>query len=283
MLDPLVSARPDSAPAAGGDTALASLTPHRLGTRSAGALLALLLAGLLAPSADAASLRGTKSAMNRQYAVARVNGMAFARTAADVYRSVDLGVLVRVQGNADYELDKVSYPFCRPETRAFIERLAHGYRTATGEKLVITSLTRPTSEQPRNASDLSVHPAGMAVDFRRSNSSAAQRWIERELLAQEREGLVDATKERRPPHYHVAVFPGPQPTLLAQAEETPPDKAPATRTARSSYRTHKVRRGESLWVIAQRYDCSVRAIKSANSMGSNRLRPGQLLRIPAKG
>ena len=158
--------------------------------------------------------------MNRQYAVARVNGTAFARTSADVYRCVDLGTLVRVAGNANFELDKVSYPFCRPETKAFIERLAADYRAATGEKLVITSLTRPISAQPRNASDLSVHPAGMALDIRRSNSGAAQRWLERELLALEGRGLIDATKERRPPHYHVAVFPGPQPELLAQADES---------------------------------------------------------------
>ena len=47
-------------------------------------------------------------------------------------------------------------------------------------------------------------------------------------------------------------------------------------------RTHKVRRGESLWLIAQRYDCSVKAIKKANSIASNRLKPGQVLRIPAR-
>lgn len=288
MFDLHESARPRCVPAAGGVTAL---------------LLLILAATLPVAPAQAASLRGTKSAMNRQYAVARVNGTAFARTAADVYRYVDLGTLVRVAGNTDFELDKVSYPFCLPETKAFIERLAADYRASTGEKLVITSLTRPTSAQPRNASDLSVHPAGMALDIRRSNSGAAQRWLERELLALEGRGLIDATKERRPPHYHVAVFPSPQPELLAQADEslaglatTPtsvaPAKAPAAAVKRTpaagsksggkaSVRTHKVRRGDSLWLIAQRYDCTVRDLKRTNSMGSNRLRPGQVLRIPA--
>lgn len=276
MFDLHASARPRLAPAAGGRAVL----------------LLVLLATLPTAPALAASLRGTKAAMNRQYAVARVNGMAFARNAADVYRYADLGTLVRVAGNANYELDKVSYPFCRPETKAFIERLAADYRSATGEKLVITSLTRPVSEQPRNASDLSVHPAGMALDIRRSNNGAAQRWLERELLAMERRNLIDATKERRPPHFHVAVFPGPQPDFLAEAGEAP-SKASAAAIAKSpasgrkgggkaSVQTHKVRRGESLWLIAQRYDCSVRAIKSANSIASNRLRPGQVLRIPTR-
>jgi hypothetical protein len=283
MFDLHESARPRCVQAAGGATAL---------------LLLIFVATLSAAPAHAASLRGTKSAMNRQYAVARVNGASFARTSADVYRCVDLGTLVRVAGNADFELDKVSYPFCRPETKAFIERLAADYRAATGEKLVITSLTRPLSAQPRNASELSVHPAGMALDIRRSNNGATQRWLERELLALEGRGLIDATKERRPPHYHVAVFPGPQPELLAEADEAPA-RAPATAvkqtspavkktpsTARkggkASVRTHKVRRGESLWLISQRYDCSVRAIKKANSIASNRLMPGQVLRIPAR-
>lgn len=130
------------------------------------------------------------------------------------------------------------------------------------------------------------------MDIRRSNNGAAQRWLERELLGLERQGLIDATKERRPPHYHVAVFPGPQPNLLAEAEPasaSPPAVSTAAPTkptkpvkARASYRTHKVRRGDSLWTISQRYDCTVKELKRANSMASSRLRPGQVLRIPAK-
>lgn len=49
----------------------------------------------------------------------------------------------------------------------------------------------------------------------------------------------------------------------------------------SSSRSHRVRKGESLWTIARRNNTSVRAIKRANGMGSRSLiRPGQRLTIP---
>ncbi|HEX2191006.1 MAG TPA: transglycosylase SLT domain-containing protein [Longimicrobiaceae bacterium] len=51
--------------------------------------------------------------------------------------------------------------------------------------------------------------------------------------------------------------------------------------ARSSSKVHKVRSGESLWTIARRNDTSVAALKRANGLRSNKLKPGQRLRIPA--
>jgi hypothetical protein len=89
----------------------------------------------------------------------------------------------------------------------FVERLAAEYRAATGKQLIITSLTRPEAFQPRNAHDLSVHPAGMAVDFRVPDDAESRRWLEKTLLSMENRALLDVTRERRPPHYHVAVFP----------------------------------------------------------------------------
>ena len=88
----------------------------------------------------------------------------------------------------------------------FVEHLATDYRAATGEPLVITSLTRPDALQPRNAHQLSVHPAGMAVDFRVPDDASHRAWLEKTLLDLETKGLIDATRERYPPHYHVAVF-----------------------------------------------------------------------------
>jgi hypothetical protein len=72
---------------------------------------------------------------------------------------------------------------------------------------VVTSLTRPISEQPRNSHRLSVHPTGMAVDLRVPADSGARRWLENTLLSLENNGVLDVTKEKSPPHYHVAVFP----------------------------------------------------------------------------
>lgn len=58
-------------------------------------------------------------------------------------------------------------------------------------------------------------------------------------------------------------------------------RAEAARRA-ASVRRHTVRRGESLWTIARRYDTTVRKVQSANGMGSrSRIRPGQRLVIPS--
>src|SRR5690606_21547622 len=48
-----------------------------------------------------------------------------------------------------------------------------------------------------------------AIDLRIPKDPAARRWLEDALVGLERRGLVDVTRERRPPHYHVAIFPGP--------------------------------------------------------------------------
>ena len=46
----------------------------------------------------------------------------------------------------------------------------------------------------------------MAVDLRIPADSAARSFIERSLLAMERAGVLDVTRERSPAHYHIAVF-----------------------------------------------------------------------------
>jgi len=101
----------------------------------------------------------------------------------------------------------VSFPYAQPEVRLFIERLAAEYHAATGFLLVVTSLTRPVSQQPVNASPLSVHPAGMAVDLRIPSNRAARAWLSQRLLELEEDALLDVTLERKPPHLHVAVYP----------------------------------------------------------------------------
>ena len=54
-------------------------------------------------------------------------------------------------------------------------------------------------------------------------------------------------------------------------------------TARhASVRRYKVRRGDNLWSIARQHGISVQAIRKANKVASARLRPGQVLAIPAR-
>jgi hypothetical protein len=177
-----------------------------------GLLCALAISAVAAVPASAAdlpvSLRGSNQAMVRQHAVAVQADYPFARTPSHMAVLEAKGELVRLYGNDDYGFRAgVESLLARPETRIFIERLARDYRAACGEQLIVTSLTRPMSAQPRNSHRLSVHPAGIAVDLRVSQNAACRSWLEDTLMTMEGQGLLDGIRERRPPHYHVALFP----------------------------------------------------------------------------
>jgi hypothetical protein len=152
------------------------------------------------------TLRGSQASMLRQNGIAKKESYSFLRTSAQIRRFVSEGQLERVAGSEDYDVI-ASHPYARPAVQSFIDRLSSDYRSACGEKLVITSLTRPTSQQPRNASPLSVHPTGMAVDLRISRRASCSSWLKTELLRLEGLGVLDATQEHSPPHLHIAVFP----------------------------------------------------------------------------
>jgi hypothetical protein len=176
-------------------------------------LLAATLLTVLAPSALAAdvdvTLRGSPESMVRQHRVAVEAEYTFVGTLEEMEALAEEGRLVSVPGGPDYEVMDWVFPYALPEVRTFVERFAAQYREACGERLVVTSLTRPFSEQPPNSHQLSVHPAGMAVDLRISQSQPCRQFLEDSLLGMEERGLLDITRERAPPHYHVAIFPEP--------------------------------------------------------------------------
>jgi uncharacterized protein DUF5715 len=175
--------------------------------KSARIALALLVL-VPAASAVAGELRGSRAALAKAHRIARRNDYTFLRTAAQVREFIRKERLHRVVSSSNVMVKPgVSFPYARPQVKLFVERLGAQYRAATGEQLVVTSLTRPISRQPGNASEMSVHPTGMAVDLRVPESAADRKWLERTLLALEDEMVLDVTKERSPAHYHVAVFP----------------------------------------------------------------------------
>jgi len=216
---------------------------------------------------SAASLNGSRGSLRRQNAIARDHNYTYLRSASQVSRFVSGGYLVPLDGNRNYELVNVSFPYARPELRTFIDRLSGQYRSACGEKLIVTSLTRPYSAQPDNASPLSVHPTGMAVDLRLSNQRGCRSWLERVLLSLESKGVLEATRERHPPHYHVAVYPKQYSTYVNQL-------------GKDRGQIHVVRSGETLWKIAKAYGTTVSTITVANGLAGSALRPGQRLSIP---
>lgn len=243
--------------------------------------LAALICGLFAtvtavPAAlQAQSLRGSRTSLAAQQRQARQHDFTLLEDAADVRRFVRAGLLVRVEATRDLALADVSFPYARPAVQTFVERLAAQYRRACSERLVVTSLTRPTSRQPANASHLSVHPTGMALDLRQSRRAACRAWLERTLLDLEEAGVLEATRERWPAHYHVALFPAPYTRYLARR-----GAGSDVQVAAAGSRRYTVKRGDTLWDIARRHGTTLAALKSANGTSTTRLKPGQVLIVP---
>ena len=221
--------------------------------------------------ADGASLRGSRDSLYRQNVEARRHGYAFLRTRGDVDQFVAEGRLVEVPGNRDYLLKEVSFPYARPQVKLFIERLAARYHRVCGEPLVVTSLTRPRHHQPRNASPRSVHPTGMALDLRRSWSRRCRGWLEGVLLTLEEQRVIEASYERNPPHYHLAVFPEPYQRYVDDRQES-----------EFTPEAYRVAAGDTLWKIAHRMRTTVEEIKVENGLRSNAIYPGQVLRVPTE-
>lgn len=237
-----------------------------------------LLATLAPAVAHAQSLRGSRASLDRQVDQATAHDYSYLDDADDVARYVSAGLLVRVRSGADYELKDVSFPFARPEVKLFIERLSSQFRAACGEKLVVTSLTRPRKLQPRNASDRSVHPTGMALDIRRHNTPSCRDWLDRVLLSLERSAVLEVTLERRPPHYHIALFPEPYASYVARLEDRG-----ERGDAFTDLVAYTVGRQDTLWRIARRHGTTPEAIQRANGLSSTLIHPGQVLQVPVAG
>lgn len=255
---------------------------------AAGAALAALALLALPRLADAQSLRGSRASINRMYRHARAEDLSFFETSAGVRRATAKGWLVRLDPDSTFELHEVGYPFVRPSTRLFVHRLAGQYMDACDEPLVVTSAVRPATRQPANSTERSVHPTGMAVDLRKPRAPACLHWLRSTLLELEDAGLLEATEEHTPAHFHVAVYPSAYKRYAAaraKAEGAPTRQlaarsASATPTSTSTYTVHA---GDTLWDIARTHDTTVRAIASANDLSGEVIQPGQELRIPAGG
>lgn len=223
----------------------------------------------LALPAQAQTLKGSPASVERQYLTAVAYGYGFSETSRDVRSQVSRGELLPVEPGRHLDLHDVSFPFARPEVRVFIERLSAQYHSACGEKLVVTSLVRPQDRQPANAAANSVHPTGMAVDLRIPSTSRCRSWLEKTLLSLEGNDILDVTRERNPPHYHVAVFTQSYASYLAGNT--------------GAAQEYVVRPGDSLWTIASRTGTSIAQLRSANGLRGDLINVGQKLVIPAQG
>ncbi len=249
------------------------------------ALLVLLAAlGVGAAPAAAQSLRGSRPSIDRMYQQARNHDLTFYRTGTGVRGAARDGDLVRLSGNEHYRLSGVSYPYVLPSARIFVQRLGAQYHAQCGERLVITSAARPTTLRLANSADRSVHPTGMAVDIRKPRGRGCLAWLRQTLLSLETQGVLEATEENRPPHFHVAIFPTQYRRYVSNqgGGGGSSEGRTASRTASPNRSTYRVRQGDSLWEIARRNDTTVERLRAANDMRSNRIVPGQVLIIPTR-
>ena len=237
-----------------------------------GLVTVALLVALSSVPASSQTLRGSTASLDLQNRVARQHDFTFIDSGDRVRHFASLGLLVRVRPSRDLQLHSVSFPYARPEVGLFVERLSAQYRAGCGEQLIVTSLTRPTTRQPRNASSRSVHPTGMAVDLRYSRTRSCRAWLERVLLSLEASGVLEATRERYPAHYHVALFPKPYAAYVQRI------------TTRSAQRVQQVaytvRSGDSLWAIARKHGTTVDVLKRTNGIRGSTIYEGQVLEVP---
>ncbi len=251
-----------------------------------------------------ASLRGSSSSVDRQVIAARRAGLKRYKSRRQVLKAIKQGRLKRVRPNHYLELANVSYPYAHPKLHTLLNRLARLYYQHCRTRLVVTSLTRPINEQPRNGSKRSVHPAGIAADLR-VPPYVCRKWLRSTLLSWEKQGVIEATREKRPPHFHLVAIPNRlSRTKVAQLKASSPKKlrkkasrrlkkrpkkytrklkkSRQTRTSRKA-KTYRVKRGDSIWRLSRRWQVSEKAIKRLNSLKSSHIELGQILRVPVQG
>lgn len=264
-----------------------------------------VVVGLGAPRVDGQTLRGSMSSVDLMYSSAHARDLEFLKTPDEIYQAALAGALKLVSVTNDLELDEARFPFVLPNTLRFADSLAAEYHAACGERLVVTSGARPLDEQPRNASPKSVHPTGMAVDFRKPRTPACLTWLRTNLVVLEDRGVIEATEERHPPHFHVAVLrQAREPRLTFTARTPTPAKDTATKVIASSggdvaaetkrdssadspkrgdraspaarYHVHV---GDNLWTIAKRHHTTPARLLALNGLRNSTLKPGQTLRL----
>jgi hypothetical protein len=241
---------------------------------------ALLTVPLAARPLVAQSLRGSPASIDRMYREARHEHLSFFKTTRNVRNAASSGLLVRIAPESTFTLHEVGFPYVRPATLTFVRRLSAQYEQACDAPLVVTSAVRPATRQPDNSVAHSVHPTGMAVDLRKPTDASCLRWLRETLLELEDAGVLEATEEHHPPHFHVAVFPARYERYVAMREAAS-KRTQLASSAPAAPTSYTVREGDTLWDIAQRLDSSVAAILEANDLSSELIHPGQELEIPA--
>src|SRR4051794_17849734 len=97
-------------------------------------------------------LRGSKESVQKMYDFAQSHALPFYLTPTNLKAAIAAGKLVQLTGDASYEVTRaVGFSYATPEAKQFVTAFAPLYLAACGTPLIVTSLARPTSRQPRNS------------------------------------------------------------------------------------------------------------------------------------
>jgi nucleoid-associated protein YgaU len=113
----------------------------------------------------------------------------------------------------------------------------------------------------------------MALDIRYSGDRNCRRWLEDVLGSLERQGVLEATRERSPVHYHIALFPD----QYASYVDALTKRQVATGQTSVEY---TVRKGDSLWHIARDHGSTVDELQDVNGIDGSRIFAGQVIDVP---
>lgn len=242
----------------------------------------IVFLSLCVTAVHAQSLKGSRSSIDKQYRKAVSYGFTFVQSSSALKSAIAANELTRVAPDRYMDLHDVSFPYAVPGTALFLSRLSSQYYRACGEKLTVTSLLRPRDRQPANSVAHSVHPTGMAVDLRVPKSRKCRAWLENTLLSLEREKVADVTRERYPPHYHVAVYAEHYETRVAALTGKSVRSSAASPGASyaGSYQRYVVRKGDTLSGIAKRNGVRVAQLRAVNTLRGSLITVGQKLRVP---
>lgn len=215
------------------------------------------------------TLKGSSVAIMESFHKAEADDYTFLSSESQVGRFVDKGYLVDLGASKHYAVKHdVQFAVVRPEVRLFIQRFSEQMFADCNEILVVTSALRLTTRQLRNSSKYSVHPTGMAIDLRVPvNNTNCKEFIEGTLLLLERRGVLQATKERWPPHYHVVVYPKQYGAYVA-------------RMLNKDIPEYEIVSGDNLYDIAKRYGTSSQELIIINNIKDpSKIWPGQKIRL----
>ncbi len=168
-------------------------------------------------------LKGSKESIRRQNSIADAEGLKRFMSERELAMAKVEGTLVALPQNEFVDLDErldVTYRWCLPRTRDFLNNLGEEYFERFGSRIQVNSAVRTMEHQKalrrhgngnailsRDPAEWSSHITGATVDITKKSMNPAElRWMRVRLITLENQGLVEATEEFHQLVFHVMVF-----------------------------------------------------------------------------